>query len=121
MARAWRYRNHLRDEQALGAWITTIVRREAHRAHASSPNYLLTDVVELPIAAVLDEIDLAETRADIEAGLGRLCSHEQELLKLRYGSDLTQEAIARRLGLPEGTVKVQLHRARKNLRAALEG
>jgi RNA polymerase sigma-70 factor (ECF subfamily) len=35
---------------------------------------------------------------------------------LRYGEDLTQSAIARRLGIPEGTVKVRLHRARDKLR-----
>ena len=32
--------------------------------------------------------------------------------------DLTQSAIARRLGIPEGTVKVRLHLAREKLRRA---
>ncbi len=38
---------------------------------------------------------------------------------LRYGEDLTQQAIARRLGLPDGTVKVRLHRLRHKLRKAI--
>ncbi len=37
---------------------------------------------------------------------------------MRYEEDLTQPAIAARLGIPEGTVKVQLHRARLKLRRA---
>jgi RNA polymerase sigma-70 factor (ECF subfamily) len=42
------------------------------------------------------------------------------VLHLRYAEDLTQIEVARRLGLPEGTVKVRLHRARGRLRRALE-
>jgi RNA polymerase sigma-70 factor (ECF subfamily) len=47
-----------------------------------------------------------------------LSERERVLLALRYEEDLTQPAIAARLGIPEGTVKVQLHRARVKLRAA---
>jgi RNA polymerase sigma-70 factor (ECF subfamily) len=39
---------------------------------------------------------------------------------LRYWADLTQPEVARLTKLPEGTVKVRLHRARQRLRAALE-
>ena len=38
---------------------------------------------------------------------------------MRYEDDLTQAAIARSLDLPEGTVKVRLHRARNKLRGLL--
>jgi RNA polymerase sigma-70 factor (ECF subfamily) len=38
---------------------------------------------------------------------------------MRYGEDLTQAEVARRLGVPEGTVKVRLHRARRRLRGLL--
>jgi RNA polymerase sigma-70 factor (ECF subfamily) len=37
---------------------------------------------------------------------------------LRYGEDMTQAAIAQLLDIPEGTVKVRLHRARDKLRRA---
>jgi RNA polymerase sigma-70 factor (ECF subfamily) len=40
---------------------------------------------------------------------------------MRYAEDLTQGAIARRLGIPEGTVKVRLHRARAKLRLLYAG
>ena len=51
-------------------------------------------------------------RADLQAALGRLSERERRLLEMRYEEDLTQAAIAARLGIPEGTVKVRLHRAR---------
>jgi RNA polymerase sigma-70 factor (ECF subfamily) len=56
--------------------------------------------------------------ADLQAALQRLSERDRKLLAMRYVEDLTQAAIARRLGIPEGTVKVRLHRARKKLRRA---
>jgi RNA polymerase sigma-70 factor (ECF subfamily) len=40
---------------------------------------------------------------------------------MKYEEDLTQATIARRLGIPEGTVKVRLHRARNKLRLLYAG
>jgi RNA polymerase sigma factor (sigma-70 family) len=60
-------------------------------------------------------------RADLHAALERLDERDRQLVRLRYAEDLTQEAIARRLGIPEGTVKVRLHRVRDKLRRAMGG
>jgi RNA polymerase sigma-70 factor (ECF subfamily) len=59
-------------------------------------------------------------RADLQAAMRGLGATEQLLLRLRYGEDLTGPAIAERLGMPEGTVKVRLHRARNKLQRSLE-
>ena len=48
-----------------------------------------------------------------------LTAPERRLLRLRYEDDLTHPEIARRLGLPEGTVKVRLHRLRARLHEEL--
>ena len=58
------------------------------------------------------------TEADLHAALGCLSQRDRQLLELRYEEDLTQAAIATKLGIPEGTVKVRLHRARDKLRRA---
>jgi RNA polymerase sigma-70 factor, ECF subfamily len=60
------------------------------------------------------------SQSDTRAALARLTDAERELLFLRYGEDLSQPEVARRLDMPEGTVKVRLHRVRKRLRQALE-
>jgi RNA polymerase sigma-70 factor, ECF subfamily len=54
--------------------------------------------------------------ADLHEAMERLSERDRRLLEMRYEEDLTQGAIARRLGIPEGTVKVRLHRARAKLR-----
>jgi RNA polymerase sigma-70 factor (ECF subfamily) len=57
----------------------------------------------------------AELAAAIERAIGRLRSEYRELASLRYESDLGYEEIAEITGLPLGTVKSYLHRARKAL------
>jgi RNA polymerase sigma-70 factor (ECF subfamily) len=54
--------------------------------------------------------------ADLHAAMKGLNERDRQLLEMRYQEDLTHPVIARRLGIPEGTVKVRLHRARVKLR-----
>ena len=57
---------------------------------------------------------------DLRRALAQIPDQERTLLTLRYGADLAQPEIAKSLDVPEGTVKVRLHRARKRLRRAME-
>jgi RNA polymerase sigma-70 factor, ECF subfamily len=117
LLRAWRRRSTLRDAGSRRQWLATIVRNEAFRHH-SRPRPAPTDEVE-QLEGHEDELVLSTVdRADMQAALDRLSERERVLLTLRYEDDLTQPAIARKLGIPEGTVKVQLHRARVKLRRA---
>lgn len=50
--------------------------------------------------------------------LERLAPQDQEILRLCYWNELPQQEIARRLGVPLGTVKSRLHHARERFRAA---
>jgi RNA polymerase sigma-70 factor, ECF subfamily len=117
LLRAWRRRSTLREPGRRNQWLGTIVRNEAFRQHAR--------LRPEPIAAVdtaegVEDAQVAATveRADLHAALRQLSEREREILELRYEDDLTQSTIARRLGIPEGTVKVRLHRARNKLRRA---
>ncbi|HEY2477401.1 MAG TPA: sigma-70 family RNA polymerase sigma factor [Solirubrobacterales bacterium] len=117
LLRAWRRRSTLRDEGSRQGWLAAIVRNEAFRYY-SRPRPDPTDVLEIYEGSE-DELVLSTVdRADLEAALQGLSERERVLLSLRYEEDLTQPAIAARLGIPEGTVKVQLHRARVKLRRA---
>lgn len=44
-----------------------------------------------------------------------------EIVELYYGAGLGLDAIAGTVGIPEGTVKTHLHRAREELRRVLSG
>jgi RNA polymerase sigma-70 factor (ECF subfamily) len=117
MLSAWQHRAALRDPTRFAAWVAQIVRYEAIR-HASRRRRA-TAPLETEPGHDDEEIARAEKRVDLSRALAELEPRERRLLRLRYEEDLTQRAIAERLGLPEGTVKVQLHRARAKLHRAL--
>lgn len=120
LLRAWRRRSTLRDDSRRMEWLGTIVRNEAFRQHSrtrSRPD----PVGEMEeTEGVEDEqiLSLVE-RADLQAAIAKLSERDRKILMLRYGEDMTQQAIARRLGLPDGTVKVRLHRLRHRLRKVI--
>ncbi|HZO07505.1 MAG TPA: sigma-70 family RNA polymerase sigma factor [Solirubrobacterales bacterium] len=114
LLRAWRRRATLREPERRKQWLATIVRNEAFRQHARV-RPIPTDLVEgeaVEDARVVATVELA----DLHAALRQLSEKDRDLLEMRYQDDLTQGAIARKLGIPEGTVKVRLHRARNKLR-----
>lgn len=115
LLRAWRRRSTLRDGARRKEWLATIVRNEAFRQHARvRPDPV--DTIDSWEGEEDDRILSTVERADLHAALSRLDARDRELIQLRYDEDLTQEAIARRLGIPDGTVKVRLHRVRHRLR-----
>jgi RNA polymerase sigma-70 factor (ECF subfamily) len=117
LLRAWRRRSTLRDSERRNQWLATIVRNEAFRQHARvKPD--LTATVELLEGAEDEQVLATVETADLHAALAGLSERDRQLLEMRYEEDMTQAMIARRLGIPEGTVKVRLHRARDKLRRA---
>lgn len=115
MLRAWRRRSTLRERERRNQWLATIVRNEAFRVHARArPDATATLETQ---EGVEDQRVLATVEsADLRAALERLSRCDRQLLTMRYQLDLTQAEIARQLGIPEGTAKIRLHRARNRLR-----
>jgi RNA polymerase sigma-70 factor (ECF subfamily) len=81
----------------------------------------LTEKIELREGAEDEQVLAAVELADLHAALAGLNERDRRLLEMKYQEDLTQATIARRLGVPEGTVKVRLHRARNKLRLLYAG
>jgi len=115
LLRAWRRRSTLRDRACRKQWLATIVRNEAYRQHAR-PRPDPADPLDAQEGAEDQQVLATVELADLHAALQRLDARERELLAMRYQLDLTQAEIARKLGIPEGTAKVRLHRARAHLR-----
>jgi len=115
LLRAWRRRSTLREPERRNQWLATIVRNEAFRVHARTrPDPIAT--IEAQEGEEDEQVVATVERADLHAALQQLNDRERRLLELRYTDDLTQAAIAHKLGIPENTIKVQLHRARNKLR-----
>jgi RNA polymerase sigma-70 factor (ECF subfamily) len=126
LMRAWRRRGSCRNEDR-GPWMRQIARNEAlrmlDRRRRRSEFELLDDETLLggmPDDSAVQQQEGMLLRMVVEHALGRLSVADRQLLALRYERDLTQPEVARMLGIPEGTVKIRLHRLRGRLRKALE-
>lgn len=65
-------------------------------------------------------VDAAEMGRELAAALAQLSDEEREVLLLYAWADLTYTEIAEVLGLPVGTVRSRLHRARGRVRELLQ-
>lgn len=101
---------------AADAYCRTIIGRACIRVWARRKRVRLGDVPERTIRP--DESALeADVVWDALAALG---PRQRAVVVLRFYDDLSEAAIADRLGVSLGTVKSQLSRARAHLRAALD-
>jgi RNA polymerase sigma factor (sigma-70 family) len=120
---AWRRRSDvsLRDGRAL-PWLLGVAvnvlrnRRRTERRHRAA-------LGRLPIPRGLDFADEADSRLDDERRVGatlrtvaKLPRREQEVLALCVWAGLSYEDAALALGLPVGTVRSRLSRARAHIR-----
>jgi RNA polymerase sigma-70 factor, ECF subfamily len=70
--------------------------------------------------SALDEMEARELGSAIENAIGRLRPEYRSCIMLRHVEGRSYEEIAATLDLPLGTVKTYIHRARHELRTALE-
>ncbi|WP_051742118.1 RNA polymerase sigma factor [Kitasatospora sp. MBT66] len=108
--------NHLRREYR--APETSARTRAAETSSETGTGTATAADTEAAVEAdqVLDDL---LTTMQVEAGLGDLPPQEREVLILFHLEDLPLAVCAEVLGVPTGTVKSRLHRARRMLRSAL--
>ncbi|MFB8777946.1 RNA polymerase sigma factor [Streptomyces broussonetiae] len=107
----------LRQPERFAPWLFTIARRTVTDHLRQTYRAPETTAMEEATAVVADD-DLSGvlTTMRIEAGLAALPLLEREVLILFHLEDLPLAACAEVLGVPAGTVKSRLHRARRTLR-----
>jgi RNA polymerase sigma-70 factor, ECF subfamily len=124
LLRAWRGHASCATPEAPIAWLLAITRNEALRWKArAGPERDPLDPHALAAIADTRAGDLADAATDrvwLGTALARLSAPDRRLLRMRYERDLTTAQIAQRLGTPEGTVKIRLHRLRTRLRGELQ-
>ena len=119
--RAWRHSSSCRTPDKPLPWLLQITRREALRTLSHSPLRRGAWEATGPERGYDDPlVETTPERLDLLSALGQLTPDDRRLLELRYEEDMTQSTLAERLGIPEGTVKVRLHRLRARMRLALE-
>ncbi|MDQ1700952.1 MAG: hypothetical protein QOF57_204 [Frankiaceae bacterium] len=115
--RAWQRRHTCQIQDEPDPWLRQIARNEALR------------ILARPVAEDLDRVperhgedcDPVDARAmDLRGAVAALGADDRRVLMLRYWADMKQRQVAEVLDMPEGTVKVRLHRARNHLRSLLD-
>lgn len=106
------------------AWLCTIMLRLfIDRQRGRRPQVALDEVLDsLPAPTCTSEPPADWERlslADVNRAMSRLDRASRSVLTLRYGHRQSYRDIARRLGLPDGTVASRLMRARGKLRDLL--
>jgi RNA polymerase sigma-70 factor (ECF subfamily) len=123
LLRAWRRRHSQREPGAVTWWVTRIARNEALRQLARRNRrqavYTEGSTEDLAAAAVGQDTPIRAEILDLREAISELAPRDAFLLWLRYDQDLTQPRVARLAGMPEGTVKIRLHRIRGRLRERL--
>lgn len=120
--RGWGKRH---NPNSVAPWIFRIARNTI-ASHYRRPRWRL----EVPLDSLADETIADGGPAEqmlhterwerIRNGLQALSSREQDIIALKFGSGMTNRAIAPVVGISEGNVAVILHRAMHKLRAYLE-
>lgn len=105
----------LRDPERLPAWLYRIARlavADRLRSQYRQPvSYLVDDVPEMNEG--IDLIDIADT---VESGLAQLHPTDREAVVLHYLEQRPIGEVAEICGVPPGTIKSRLHRARRVVR-----
>ena len=120
LLRVWKALPAYNGSASLSTWIYTITRNVCltELARAARKQAVPLDAPEsagLVDALVSPEASEAGSGLDIETMLGRLPAKHQRVLRLFYLEQKSHEETAALLGLPLGTVKTNLFRARKEL------
>ena len=119
----WRSAKSFRNEGDVGAWIWGIAIRRLidvlrkRRATPLDPSLIVLESGDLDGA--VDQIALGVLDGDLERAVRNLPGDLQAVLIATAIDGLTTKEAARLLGVPQGTVKTRLMRARKHMQEAL--
>lgn len=116
---AWRELPRLRDFARFDAWLNQIVRnrcRDVLRWRRRAPEIVLDG----HDSSLPDASDAVAEAASVNAAFDRLPADQRQILVLHHLHHLPVGDLAAQLGIPVGTVKWRLHRARRALARALE-
>lgn len=96
-------------------------RRTEVRAYRALARTGVDEVAESYADQVESRVSASAAQRELAGALALLSPQDREVLLMIAWADLSYEEAARALGIPVGTVRSRLHRARKKTREALGG
>ena len=124
--RVWRGLPNFREQARFTTWLYRIVynlclNRLPGLRHQLLQVEPLDEVLPAPMPSPAEVVERQEQIAFLHARLNQLPEQYRLVLTLRYLQGLSYAEIAAVLGVPLGTVKTHIHRARRLLRERLRG
>ncbi len=120
--RMLKYRHTFRSESEFVPWMFTLARNAATDLYRARPKELPQEPdapePEADLPHPIAGLERAEQEARLRRALARLDPAKREILLLARFSELKYDRIAEQVGISEGAVKVRVHRAMKELKAA---
>ena len=126
--RAWRALAEFRGQAQFRTWLYRIVLNlclnRVPRLRREINNLTQDEMIDLPESSSntnnpVTSLEQSELRAHLHHEIDKLPEQYRLLVSLRYQHELSYEEIAALVGLPIGTVKTGLFRAKARLREAL--
>lgn len=118
---AWRRIRDLRDDDRFDAWLGRILINHCRSALRRRGRVREVALEELPeTRAAVASFDGADAGADFDEAFGRLGVDQRAILVLHHLHGYGVRDIAKWLGIPSGTVKWRLNRARTALQRELD-
>lgn len=115
----WRTARSYQGTGEVAAWIWGIgIRRMIDQMRRQRPMVLLPERDAITVSAE-DEVLLGVEHGALESALAGLSPELRAVVQATVLDGLTSREASRLLGIPTGTVKTRMHRARRELRAAL--
>ncbi len=116
-------RSHNRWQASVANWLYATARKVSRNARVAAQRRARREArAAVPeVVQAVDGMSGRELLAALDEELDRLPPRYREPLVLCYLEGLTRDEAAVRLGVPAGTIKIQLERGRKRLGAALMG
>ena len=121
---AWRGAGRWRGDGEVAAWLWGIAVRRLVSRLRGSPAPLVLDADQLathesPLASAEDQVLLGVEHGDVGSALSRLSPELRTVLVATALDGLSTREAARLLGLPQGTVKGRIRKAKAQLRGDL--
>ena len=106
-----------------GAWIVRVTRNrtlDVLRSRASHQELELPET--LPETDTMEDVAFARLDSErVREALDRLPTEQRQPIELGFFGGITHEEIARRTGIPLGTIKTRIRSGLRKLRSSLEG
>jgi RNA polymerase sigma-70 factor (ECF subfamily) len=117
------------ERGSVAAWIVTMARSHALTARRSETRRLRHDELRsqfmleegtISAASPLQELESGENRQAVEEAMSSLPDEQERVVRMTFFEGLSQAEIAKRLGIPLGTVKTRVRLAFVKLRRTLD-